>query len=367
MLRIATIGTSMICENFIEALDASPRARFAGTLSRDAARAREFSAAHGSTQSFSDLETLAHAEDVDAVYIASPNAVHAPQALSLIEAGKHVLMEKPFASNQAEARRVFDAAEAAGVVTMEALRSLHDPAFIQIRHHVEELSPCVRATLRFGKYSSRYDELLAGRRTNIFDCAMASGGLMDIGIYCVETMVALFGAPEEVTAAPVMLDASMSTLTSGPLDGAGSLIARYPWGIVELAWSKITNDNLPSQVECAGATLTFDSVSLPSRLIIDHRGRALRGDAKTMRAEEGARREEIDLPQVPNTMAYELDHFVDAVEAVRAGGAPAQAAAGELGDIARLREITLASLAIADEARRQAGIVFPADRASEEA
>ena len=258
---------------------------------------------------------------------------------------------------------MFDAAEAAGVVVLEALRTLHEPAFALIKQKVDEIAPVRRASLRFGKYSSRHDEILAGRRTNIFDCAMASGGLMDIGIYCVETMVALFGAPEGISAEAVLLDEASRPLTGGPLDGAGSLLARYPSGIVELAWSKITDDYLPSQIEGERATALIDALSLPSRLTVHRRGRALRGDAKAVRAEVGGSVEEIDLPQVPNTMAYELDHFISAVEAVRAGAEPSAAPAGPLGTVGAMRAITLASLAVTDEARRQCGIVFPADRA----
>ena len=94
MLRIATIGTSPITENFIEVLRANDRAVFAGAQSRDAERAHVFTQEHGGKHGYSSVEELAADSAIDAVYIGSPNACHAPQALALISAGKHVLVEK---------------------------------------------------------------------------------------------------------------------------------------------------------------------------------------------------------------------------------------------------------------------------------
>ena len=197
MLRIATIGTSPITDNLIEVLNASSEARFVGTLSRDAERAAVFTRDHGGDTPFTRLEDLAASSDVDAVYIGSPNGLHATQALELIEHGKHVLVEKPLAQNATQAELLFDEAATHGVIAMEAMRSVHDPGMDVIAAAMERIGRVRRASLRFGKYSSRYDEVLAGKRTNIFDCAMASGALMDIGIYAVEPMVALFGTPVE--------------------------------------------------------------------------------------------------------------------------------------------------------------------------
>lgn len=363
MLRFATIGTSMITDNFIEVLNASADACFVGTLSRDEERGATFTAERGGTQSFTTLDALCACDEVDAVYVGTPNAVHAEQALACIAAGKHVLVEKPFASNVAEAKRVFDAARAASVVVMEAMRPVHDPAFAAVRDLLPRLGRIRRASLRFGKYSSRYDTLLNGMRTNIFDCALASGALMDMGVYCVETMVALFGKPASSHFAPVLFDENTRSLTNGPLDGAGSLLAHYPDKVVEVAYSKMTNDDLPVQIESETATLTLDSLSIPTHARIDFRGKVERGSAKVMRASTGGHTEEMDLPTCDNTMAYELADFVSAVEAVRAGTAPDDAPAGPFGTVQACREITLATLEVMDDARRQAGITFPADNA----
>lgn len=363
MLRIATIGTSMITSDFIEAVTAEAGATFVGTLSRDGGRGRAFTEERGGSHAFTEIADLAASDEVDAVYLGSPNACHAAQALACIAGGKHVLVEKPMGANEREAREIFEAAAEAGVVAMEAMRPLHDPAFWAVRDALPELGRIRRADLRFGKYSSRYDEVLAGRHTNIFDCAMASGALMDIGVYCVEALIGLFGAPVSLSATSVLLDEETRGLTHGPLDGAGVIVASYPHMAATLSYAKIMNDNLPCQVEGEAATLTFAGVSVPTEARIDYRGVTGRGAAKAVRVEEGGRSVSLDLPHCENTMAYELADFIAAVEAVRAGAMPECAPAGPFGTVGYFRDVTLAALELMDEARRQTGIVFPADAA----
>ncbi|MDY2777176.1 MAG: Gfo/Idh/MocA family oxidoreductase, partial [Collinsella sp.] len=89
MIRIATIGTSMITDNFVEVLTDSESARFVGTMSRSLERAQAFTLERGGERGFSSIEELCAATDVDAVYIGSPNALHHDQALACIAAGKH--------------------------------------------------------------------------------------------------------------------------------------------------------------------------------------------------------------------------------------------------------------------------------------
>ena len=114
MLRIATIGTSMITDDFIQVVNANDQATFVGTLSRDADRGAAFTAEHGGERNFTALDELASADDVDAVYIGSPNALHHEQALACIAGGKHVIVEKPISATDAPALEDFRPAEAAG-------------------------------------------------------------------------------------------------------------------------------------------------------------------------------------------------------------------------------------------------------------
>lgn len=366
MLRIATIGTSGITSDFIEEVNAHERAQFVGTLSRSAERAQAFTSERGGTRAFTQLEELATSDEVDAVYLGSPNALHAKQALACIAGGKHVIAEKPLASNEREAREVFEAAERAGVVVLEAMRPLHDPAFAKVAELTKKIGAVRYADLRIGNYSSRYDELLAGNHTNIFDCTMSTGALMDMGVYTVEPLIELFGAPDSICASGVLLTDARE-LTHGPLDGAGAIVARYADKVVVLHYSKITNDNLPTQVEGEAGTLTFKGISIPEQAQIAYHGVAIRSTAKQVRKGPGGHIERFDLPTCANTMCYELDDFIGAVEAVQAGTTPLEAPAGPFGTVAHYRDVTCSSLALMDEARRQMGVAFPADEPAREA
>lgn len=361
MIRIATIGTSAITCDFIQAINASERATFVGTLSRDAARAAAFTAEHGGTQSFNSIADLTLSDEVDAVYIASPNALHHEQALACIAGGKHVLVEKPFASTEKEAIEIFRAAEAKNVVALEAMRPLHDPAFHAIEDELGNLGPIRRASIRFGKYSSRYNEILAGRATNIFDCNMASGALMDIGIYTIEPMIEMFGMPQAVCCQATLLDPETQGLTHGPIDGCGTILVGYGKATVDLSYSKITNDYLPSQIEGEHATLTIDRISTPQHARIDYRGDVVRGSATEAPRAQGANGRELDLPQSKNTMEYELEDFIDAIE-----GAPNvteeiwETPTGRL-PLGHYRDVTIVALQVADAVRGKIGVTFPAD------
>ena len=363
MLRIATIGTSMITDDFIQVVNANDQAVFVGTLSRDANRGAAFTAERDGERNFTSLDELAAAADVDAVYIGSPNALHYEQALACIAGGKHVIVEKPFCATEAQALEVFRAAEAAGVVALEAMRPLHDPAFHAIEDALGEIAPIRRASLRFGKYSSRYNEILAGRATNIFDCNMASGSLMDIGVYTVEPMVEIFGMPSGLTSMITLLDPTTRQLTHGPIDGCGSILASYGGGriSVELAHSKITNDLLPSQIEGERGTIQIDHLSTPRNVRIDYRGDVVRGSATEAPREQGDNGRVLDLPESSNTMEYELTDFISAIggiDNVKEEIWETPAGRHELG---HYRDVTLVSLRIMDAVRQQAGITFPAD------
>ncbi len=96
-IKLATIGTSMISDDLINAVGQVEGIEYVGTLSRNAVSAREFTERHGGSRPFTSLEQLANCKDVDAVYIATPNALHYKQALACVRGDKHVLVRSPSA------------------------------------------------------------------------------------------------------------------------------------------------------------------------------------------------------------------------------------------------------------------------------
>lgn len=260
MIRVATIGTSMITRRFAAAVGEVDGIELACVYSRDGERAAAFARELGVPASEASLERLFEAPGIDAVYVASPNTVHHRQALAAIRAGKHVLVEKPATTSAAHTAELVGAAREAQVVFLEAIRSLYDPGYVVIGELLPRLGRLRRASLRFHQRSPRYDRVLRGEQVNVFDPAMGGGALYDLGVYCVQSLVHLFGSPDRVLSALV-------PVASGA-DGAGAALALYPGLVADLSFSKITASPLPSAIEGELGTLLIDHLDDPRRLTL---------------------------------------------------------------------------------------------------
>ncbi|MFW0786318.1 Gfo/Idh/MocA family oxidoreductase [Gordonia sp. CPCC 206044] len=255
MIRIATLGTSTITRLFIEAAVDVPTVAVTTAYSRDAERAAQFAGETGLSSSTCDLDRLLSSAEIDAVYIASPNGVHARQARQVIDAGKHVLIEKPAVPTVGEFVDLISAATNAGVVVLEAMRNRYDPALTAIADLLPELGVLRRASLSYCQRSARYDKVLAGERVNIFDPALAGGSLLDLGVYPIAAMIHLFGEPDRVVGAGIPI--------TGGADGAGAALAVYDGMVVDLSYSKITASDRVDEIQGESGTLTFDHVAEP--------------------------------------------------------------------------------------------------------
>ena len=350
-IRFATIGTSHIAEVFLDAVTRTGSATIVGAYSRSLERAAEYAekvrAAGGGEASllFDSLDELAACPDVEAVYVASPNTCHFGHALRMLRAGKHVLVEKPFTPTHSEAAQLFEAAAEAGVVCMEAMRSIHDPGFKVVRDALPELGQVRAASFGYAKVSGRVARLRRGDVASCFDPRRAGGALMDLGCYMVEFAVALFGAPSSVQAAGVVVDVPGIDVSEPAhrVDLSGQAILAYEDKGVHVSWGKTFDDHVPSQVAGEKATLLVRQASDPRSVEIV-RPAAITGD---WGMGEGFATP-LDVPDAPNNIASELDDFAASIR-------------GELPPVlgaVQAREVTLASLAVMDEIRAQVGVVF---------
>ncbi|GLJ80904.1 Gfo/Idh/MocA family protein [Microbacterium imperiale] len=265
MIRIATVGTSVITESFIGAVSRTPGIEVAAVTSRDIDRARAYADRMGVAGAFGDLASMLADPAVDAVYVGSPNSVHRDQVAAAIDAGKHVLVEKPAVASAAEWDDLVARARAVGVVLIEAMRTAYDPGLTAVRELVPSLGTLRRASFHYSKRSSRYDAVLAGEVPNIFDPAMGGGALADLGVYGLHAAILLFGEPTRVAAAA-------SPIRTG-VEGAGIALLDYSGLVVDVAYSKITTSTRPSEIQGEKATLVIDHLASPRHLTrIDNGG-----------------------------------------------------------------------------------------------
>jgi len=196
-VRWGVLSTSSIGRLVIEAARAADHAEFVAVASRDADRARAFAGELGLEASFGSYEELLASGEVDAAYLPLPVALHTEWTVKALEAGKHVLCEKPLATSAADAARCFDAAEAAGRRCVEGLMYRHHPQTTLARQLVADGAigrlSLVRAALSVSVPPGDI------RRSS----ALGGGALGDLGCYCVSAIRLFAGEPERVWAAQV--------------------------------------------------------------------------------------------------------------------------------------------------------------------
>lgn len=120
MIRFAVIGTNTITDKFLQAASTLPDFKLCAVYSRTLARAQEYAQKNNVSLVFDSLEALADSDQIDAVYIASPNFCHAAQSILMMQHHKHVLCEKPIASNASEFQQMYNTAIKNQVILLEA-------------------------------------------------------------------------------------------------------------------------------------------------------------------------------------------------------------------------------------------------------
>ena len=189
LLRIGTLGSSRISEPaLIEPAASVPEVTVAAVATRDKARADAFALRHGIPKAYGSYEDLLADPDIDAIYNPLPNSLHGPWTLRAIAAGKHVLCEKPFASNAEEAAQVADAAAGSGLVVMEAMHYRYHPLTRRLSELVAELGP-VRHLQCWTSF------VIADPDDIRYDFDLGGGALMDGGCYAIDCL-RLLGASE---------------------------------------------------------------------------------------------------------------------------------------------------------------------------
>ncbi|HAT1571224.1 Gfo/Idh/MocA family oxidoreductase [Kluyvera cryocrescens] len=324
MIRFAVIGTNWITRQFVDAAHETGKYKLTAVYSRSLEQAQSFANDYPVEHLFTSLEAMAQSDDVDAVYIASPNSLHFPQTELFLRHKKHVICEKPLASNLREVEQAIAVARENQVVLFEAFKTASLPNFQLLQQTLPKLGQIRKAFINYCQYSSRYQRYLDGENPNTFNPAFSNGSIMDIGFYCLASAVALWGEPKQVQASASLLDSGV--------DAHGVVVMDYGDFSVTLQHSKVSDSTLPSEIQGEAGALVIEKISECQKLSFVPRG---------------SKAQDLSQPQHINTMLYEAEEFARLVEnnEVNHPGL----------------EVSRITAKVQTEIRRQTGVVFPAD------
>lgn len=221
-LKLAVLSTSRIVAEFMAHLTEMPEIQVTALCCRpqSEAKARAMAEAHGVPRVFTDEDACYAAGGFDAVYIGTANHLHYTAAKKALEAGYHVILEKPFTAIAAEARELFDLADRKGVILFEAITTPYLPAYRFLRDNMGNIGPVRGAMASFCARSARYDDYLKGIWNTTFDPACNGGALNDMNVYNLHFFWGLLGMPEECEYRP--------SLGQNGIDTAGTAVLYYP-------------------------------------------------------------------------------------------------------------------------------------------
>lgn len=249
MLRLGMIGTNTISDNLVNNAKNVDGMEVRAVYSRKEETGKVFANRHGIPFVYTDFEAFLSDESLDAIYVASPNSFHASQSIAALEHGKHVLCEKPIASNAAEYKLVKELALSKNLVFLEAMRPFFDPVVDQIRREMAKLGAIRHARFEYCQMSTRYDDFQNGVVLNAFNPALSNASVMDIGVYCLAWCVMLFGKPEGVVSSSAFLK---------DFEGNGTALLRYgPEFYAEVHYSKIWTSVFPTVINGEKGSVAF--------------------------------------------------------------------------------------------------------------
>ena len=230
-MKLGILGTGKIVQEFLPWLvEHTPfTVQAVCSTPRSAAKAAELCAQYQIPQHTTNYFELL--QWVDAVYIAVPNLQHARYARVALEAGKHVIVEKPMAVTAAETEELAALAQRKRLFLFEAITTQYQPNYAKLRELLPRVGTVRMVQCSFSQYSSRYDAFCAGQTPPVFDPLCAGGALMDLGVFLItvtdpDLLAATGGIVQGMSGSPILqngrlIGAVTHVLLSDPAKGYG--------------------------------------------------------------------------------------------------------------------------------------------------
>jgi D-xylose 1-dehydrogenase (NADP+, D-xylono-1,5-lactone-forming) len=286
LTRLGILSTARINRPILAAAHNLDEVEVVAVASRDEARARAYASEHGIERAYGSYDALLADAEIDAVYISLPNSMHVPWSIRALEAGKHVLCEKPLSPDPAAVEQAFDVAERAGLVLMEAFMYRHHP---QTKRLAELVEGGAIGELRL--VSSSFSFPLTELANIRMSAELEGGALLDVGCYCVNVTRLLAGEPESVYGEAVRAGSGVDVRFVATMRFPGDVPAHFDCGM-----------DVPRRfwLEAVGSDA---SIFVPSPFTIDREGFELR------------RGDDVEWIEVESADRYQeqLDNFAAAI------------------------------------------------------
>lgn len=321
IIKWGILGPGSISTKFARGLEAVPDARITAVGSRNKKRARKFAKTFKAPNAYGSYEALAADPDVDVIYIGTPHSTHKEHTTLCLNAGKHVLCEKPFAINAAEGTEMVTTAREKGLFLMEAMWSRFLPTLVRTRALIAD-GAIGEVRMVQADFGFRAGIKIEGR---LFNPAFGGGSLLDVGIYPLSLAHMILGTPARIC--------GMAEIGTTGVDEQTAFILGYDQGQMAVLSSAIRTTT-PQEAYIIGT----------SGWIKIHRPWWV-SDRLTL--VNGKREESVSCPMVGNGYNYEAEAVGDCIRTGRLES-----------EIMPLDE-TLAIMRVMDEIRGQIGLRYP--------
>ena len=326
-MKLGIVGTGTIVEEVLPQLSAwGWRVSALCGTPRSKDKVAELCKRYEIPNGYADYAAMLRETEADAVYVAVPNFLHFDFVKQALEAGRHVIVEKPMTSNHREAVHLAELAREKKRFLFEAITTPYLPNYRKLRELLPRVGTVKLVSCNFSQYSRRYDAFRGGTVLPAFDPEKSGGALMDLNLYNLHWILGLFGAPKSAVYQPNM---------ERGIDTSGVLMLSYP--------------------DFQAVSIAAKDCSAPWNYMIQGTEGYLKQDTPanfcgpvTLRLNNGAEERYDGNPE--SRMEPEFRAFADCI------------ASGDCERCETALEQSLLVSKIQTEARINAGILFPADR-----
>ena len=231
-IRLGTIGSGVIVHSILDNVKVTEGIRCVAVYSRTEEKGKALAQEYDVLKVYTDMDEFLADEEINFVYIATPNLLHYEQTKRALLAGKNVICEKPFCTKASQAKELVELAKERGLFLIDAVPTYFLPNLEILKRELFKIGRIKLIMGNYSQYSGRYDQVLKGEVPNIFNLAYGGGCLMDINFYNVYLNVALFGLPKESVYYPNMFE--------GLSDTSGIIIMQYDGFVSESVGAKDT-------------------------------------------------------------------------------------------------------------------------------